>query len=234
MNSFCSHHNDHNLETYREHVVLYPHDVIVPMHEFMSWHLPSKGMSRLRSAAGCVLLLQIQGPDIMPFTLEKENLILGLWQVQQAGQDFRIKEVGCFWYSKLKLELCPDCCFRTQQASQHMIITVRFPRFDFSCGSKLNMRWIMSIDLYTGQDTAWHHVAALLRCCFALVSDRWWFTHRSRLCIWSPCIASAHCQLACKIIWRFAGIHHASLVQYFVECNISVTHYLVWGATSRL
>ena len=29
----------------------------------------------------------------MPFTLEKENLILGLWQLQQAGQDFRIKEV---------------------------------------------------------------------------------------------------------------------------------------------
>ena len=28
-----------------------------------------------------------------PFTLEKENLILVLWQLQQAGQDFRIKEV---------------------------------------------------------------------------------------------------------------------------------------------
>lgn len=38
-------------------------------------------------------LVQLQGPSIMPFTLEKENLILGLWQLQQAGQDFRIKEV---------------------------------------------------------------------------------------------------------------------------------------------
>ncbi len=67
------------------------------MLKFMLCHLLSKGMSRLRSIAGCVLLLQIQSPDIMPFTLEKENLILGLWQLQQAGQDFRIKEVGYFW-----------------------------------------------------------------------------------------------------------------------------------------
>jgi len=37
----------------------------------------------------------LQGPNIKPFTLEKENLILGLWQLQQAGQDFRIKEVYC-------------------------------------------------------------------------------------------------------------------------------------------
>ncbi|DBA90841.1 TPA: hypothetical protein ACH3X1_004040 [Trebouxia sp. C0004] len=38
------------------------------------------------------MLVEIQGPDIMPFTLEKENLILGLCQLQQAGQDLRIKE----------------------------------------------------------------------------------------------------------------------------------------------
>ncbi|DBB03232.1 TPA: hypothetical protein ACH3X3_010633 [Trebouxia sp. C0006] len=38
------------------------------------------------------MLVEIQGPDIKPFTLEKENLILGLWQLQQAGQDVRIKE----------------------------------------------------------------------------------------------------------------------------------------------
>ena len=41
-----------------------------------------------------MLVLQLQGPNITPFTVEKENLILGLWQLQQAGQDFRIKEVS--------------------------------------------------------------------------------------------------------------------------------------------
>ncbi len=66
-------------------------------------------MSWLKSFADCVMLLQIQGPDIKPFTLEKENLILGLWQLQQAGQDVRIKEVSYFRQSKLAF--CPDCCF---------------------------------------------------------------------------------------------------------------------------
>lgn len=40
-------------------------------------------------------VLQLKGPNLTPFSAEKENLILGLWQLQQAGQDFRIKQV-CF------------------------------------------------------------------------------------------------------------------------------------------
>ena len=40
-------------------------------------------------------VLQLRGPNFTPFSAEKENLILGLWQLQQAGQDFRIKQV-CF------------------------------------------------------------------------------------------------------------------------------------------
>lgn len=40
-------------------------------------------------------VLQLRGPNVTPFSAEKENLILGLWQLQQAGQDFRIKQV-CF------------------------------------------------------------------------------------------------------------------------------------------
>lgn len=43
----------------------------------------------------CLSVLQLKGPNITPFSAEKENLILGLWQLQQAGQDFRIKQV-CF------------------------------------------------------------------------------------------------------------------------------------------
>lgn len=38
-------------------------------------------------------VLQLKGPNLTPFSAEKENLILGLWQLQQAGQDFRIKQV---------------------------------------------------------------------------------------------------------------------------------------------
>ncbi|DBB03234.1 TPA: hypothetical protein ACH3X3_010635 [Trebouxia sp. C0006] len=56
----------------------------------------------------CVSLLEeegmkLQGPNIKPFTLEKENLILGLWQLQQAGQDFRIKEADLRVSSKMVL-----------------------------------------------------------------------------------------------------------------------------------
>ena len=64
-----------------------------------------------------LLMLQLQGPTITPFTLAIENLILGLWQLQQAGQDFRIKEVA---YDVLTvivhlvpcLTVCVDKCLR--------------------------------------------------------------------------------------------------------------------------
>lgn len=35
--------------------------------------------------------VQFTGPCVVPFSLERENLILSTWQVQQPGQDFRIK-----------------------------------------------------------------------------------------------------------------------------------------------
>ncbi|KAL0046581.1 hypothetical protein WJX82_004436 [Trebouxia sp. C0006] len=50
-----------------------------------------------------MVLVELQGPNIKPFTLEKENLILGLWQLQQAGQDFRIKEADLRVSSKMVL-----------------------------------------------------------------------------------------------------------------------------------
>ena len=87
-------------------------------------------MSRVRGVANFVLLVQIQGPDIMPFTLEKENLILGLWQLQQAGQDLRIKEVSYFWQSKL--DFCPYCCFPVQQPGPQMDIPSHFQIFNGS------------------------------------------------------------------------------------------------------
>ncbi|KAL0020996.1 hypothetical protein WJX77_005136 [Trebouxia sp. C0004] len=49
------------------------------------------------------VLVELQGPNINPFTLEKENLILGLWQLQQAGQDFRIKEADVRGQKKVLL-----------------------------------------------------------------------------------------------------------------------------------
>lgn len=63
---------------------------LLPEAQAMAKFLPLDTIS-LRYVAW-EMLVEIQGPDIMPFTLEKENLILGLWQLQQAGQDFRIKE----------------------------------------------------------------------------------------------------------------------------------------------
>ena len=37
--------------------------------------------------------LQFTGPDVVPFTLERENLVLVTWQMQQSGEDFRIMQV---------------------------------------------------------------------------------------------------------------------------------------------
>lgn len=38
--------------------------------------------------------LQFTGPNVIPFSLERENLILSTWLVRQSGQDFRIKLVS--------------------------------------------------------------------------------------------------------------------------------------------
>lgn len=43
-----------------------------------------------------VCYLQFTGPNVVPFSLERENLILSTWQVQQSGQDFRIKLVRVY------------------------------------------------------------------------------------------------------------------------------------------
>ena len=38
--------------------------------------------------------LQFTGPCVVPFSLERENVILSTWLAQQSGQDFRIKQVS--------------------------------------------------------------------------------------------------------------------------------------------
>ncbi|KAL3145136.1 hypothetical protein ABBQ38_001740 [Trebouxia sp. C0009 RCD-2024] len=63
---------------------------LLPAAKPLSRYLPLDTIS-LRYVAWQVLV-ELRGPNITPFTVEKENLILGLWQLQQAGQDFRIKQ----------------------------------------------------------------------------------------------------------------------------------------------
>ncbi|KAL0019977.1 hypothetical protein WJX79_004684 [Trebouxia sp. C0005] len=74
---------------------------LLPEAQAMAKFLPLDTIS-LRYIAYEVLV-ELQGPDITPFTLEKENLILGLWQLQQAGQDFRIKKADVTGQSKVVL-----------------------------------------------------------------------------------------------------------------------------------
>ncbi len=126
-------------------------------------------MSWLKSFADCVVLLQIQGPDIKPFTLEKENLILGLWQLQQAGQDVRIKEVSYFRQSKLAF--CPDCCFLSSSLVTKWI-SFSFSKFECVFRIECTLDHV-NFNPYPGHDMTWYDMTSYC-CTSAFLRALWW------------------------------------------------------------